>query len=81
MLRWNEEPNSFGYVLYKGSTAILSDARAIAVIYSGSFHLQEWFDKYGQEGVAGSRYYWINGYNKAHKFGPVAGPLVNVDIL
>jgi hypothetical protein len=79
-LKWDSEPNSFGYVLYRGSTAVLSDARAFAVIYEGSFHLQEWFDRYGQDGASVPRYYWINGYNKAKKFGPVAGPLVRLDV-
>jgi hypothetical protein len=79
-LRWDREPNSFGYVLYRGTTAVFTDARAIAVVYDGTFHLQEWFDRYGQEQNTVPRYYWINGYNKTHTFGPVAGPLVKVEV-
>lgn len=79
MLKWDAEPNSFGYVIYRGNTAVLSDARAISVIYDGSFHLQDWFDRYGQDIASAPRYYWINGYNKAKEFGPVAGPLVKVE--
>lgn len=79
-LKWDPEPNSFGYIIYRGSTAVLGDARAITTIYDGMFHRQEWFDKYGQGSVGLlSRYYWINGFNKEHKMGAVAGPLVKVD--
>lgn len=78
-LKWDAEPNSFGYVIYRGNTNVLSEARTIAVIYDGTYHLQDWFDKYGQDTASAPRYYWINGYNKAKNFGPVTGPLIKAE--
>lgn len=77
LLKWDKEPNSFSYAIYRANTNNFVDtARIIMVIYQGGFEHQSWFDKYWQDTSAAPRYYWIHGYNNAGQPGPMSGPLV-----
>ncbi len=78
-LRWDGDPKAFAYVIFRNNISDLSSARTITDNYSGSFGLQEWMDKVGQDTSLAARYYWIAGYNKSRVLGPVFGPVKSAE--